>query len=264
MTRLLVLSAALCFAMLVAQGATAQARRRAAGREASSPPAQRILFIGNSLTYTNDLPAMVCALARFRGFDAVCESVAFGGFDLRDHLREGSASLLLATQRWSLVVLQQGPSSLESSRKSLLEWTAEFEPKIVAAGARPALFAVWPADENFSSFPRVGESYRLAAQSVDGLLFPAGSAWLEAWKRDPKLPLYGPDSFHPSPLGTYLAALVMHRCIWNELPDLFADPETARSVTRLSLGIDSARLHALLDAANTPSCDPNVAPAGER
>ena len=30
----------------------------------TQPTPTRILFIGNSLTYSNDLPAMVCAMAR--------------------------------------------------------------------------------------------------------------------------------------------------------------------------------------------------------
>jgi len=238
-------------------------RRRSAGSGGVPRPAHRILFIGNSLTDANDLPVMVCALAQFRGFTSTCESVTFGGFDLRDHLQEGSAAQKLAAERWSIVVLQQGPSSLSDSRVLLRQWTAQFDPKIRAAGARPALYAVWPAEENFDSFARVGESYRLAAQDVDGLLFPAGSAWLAAWKLDAGLQLYGPDRFHPSRLGTYLAALVVHRCIWGELPDAFADPKTAQSAAGGSLGVDGYRLQVLIKAAQEPSCDPFVTPAAQ-
>jgi hypothetical protein len=36
-----------------------------------------------------------------------------------------------------------------------------------------------------------------------------GDAWRAAWKRDPSLALYGPDNFHPGPMGSYLAALVI-------------------------------------------------------
>ena len=44
---------------------------------------------------------------------------------------------------------------------------------------------------------------------MDGLLLPAGEAWRAAWRRDRNLALYGADNFHPSPLGSYLAALVI-------------------------------------------------------
>ena len=56
----------------------------------------------------------------------------------------------------------------------------------------------------------MSDSYATAAVVVDGLLFPAGEAWLAAWEKDPRIELYGPDRFHPSPKGTYLAALVMY------------------------------------------------------
>ena len=45
---------------------------------------------------------------------------------------------------------------------------------------------------------------------MEATLLPAGPAWLAAWRRSPKLRLYGPDGFHPSVLGTTLAALVVY------------------------------------------------------
>ncbi|MEO7770411.1 MAG: hypothetical protein ABIX19_05230 [Gemmatimonadaceae bacterium] len=41
------------------------------------------------------------------------------------------------------------------------------------------------------------------------MLLPAGPAWV----KDATLPLYGADGFHPSELGTYLVALVIHEGI---------------------------------------------------
>jgi hypothetical protein len=37
----------------------------------------------------------------------------------------------------------------------------------------------------------------------------AGEAWQEALRRDPKAGLYVEDKLHPTPAGTYLAALVV-------------------------------------------------------
>ena len=53
--------------------------------------ADRILFIGNSLTYPNDLPGMVCELARAASRNAVCESVAKPDYSLEDHWNERDA-----------------------------------------------------------------------------------------------------------------------------------------------------------------------------
>src|SRR5262245_23603813 len=70
----------------------------------------RVLFIGNSLTYVNDLPAMVTALADSAGAGPlVVESVVFGGYSLEDHWNQGDALRAIERGGWSVVVLQQGP-----------------------------------------------------------------------------------------------------------------------------------------------------------
>lgn len=50
----------------------------------TQPNPTRVLFIGNSLTDANDLPAMVCALARSAGRQAICESVAKPDYALEE------------------------------------------------------------------------------------------------------------------------------------------------------------------------------------
>jgi hypothetical protein len=96
-----------------------------------------------------------------------------------------------------------------------LTYARLFAERIRAVEAQPALYMVWPALDRFGDFDRASESYRLAADSVDGILFPAGEAWRAAWRRDASLPLYGSDQFHPSTLGTYLAALVIYARLSN-------------------------------------------------
>jgi hypothetical protein len=92
----------------------------------------------------------------------------------------------------------------------------------------------------------VSESYRLAARDVDGLLLPAGDAWLEAWKRDAGLQLYGPDAFHPSQAGTYLAALTIVGTLYH--PDLVGLPSTLELAGGGSVAIPPATA-AILQAA---------------
>ena len=67
-------------------------------------------------------------------------------------------------------------------------------------------------------FDRVLDSYRLAAESVNGELLPAGAAWIAAWQLDSSLPLYGPDGFHPSVMGTYLVALTIYAELLDKSP----------------------------------------------
>lgn len=111
---------------------------------------------------------------------------------------------------WDAVVLQQGPSSLPESRAHLRRWSARWAGLARRVGARPALLTVWPEADRASSFAAVVASYAAAARAADALLLPAGDAWRRALARDPGLELYGADGFHPSELGTSLAALVVH------------------------------------------------------
>jgi len=204
------------FALLVASvvAACSDSPSGATGAPEEEPPpsplAADVLFIGNSLTAANDLPGMVQSLAESAGTRLTTAAVTRGGAALEDHWTDGAALEAIDRGGWRFVVLQQGPSSLPESRANLRDWTRRFAARIRAAGAEPALYAVWPPKDRTAFFEDVIESYRLAAEDVRGVLLPVGQAWLDAWSRDADLPLYGPDDFHPSVEGSYLAALVIY------------------------------------------------------
>jgi hypothetical protein len=110
-------------------------------------------------------------------------------------------------------VLQQGPTSRAIHRDTLLIAARRLDGPIRSSGARPALYMVWPAAADTALFDSVRVSFRETACRVNGVFWPAGEAWRAAWRLDPTLALYGSDAFHPSPLGTYLVALVMYERI---------------------------------------------------
>jgi len=174
------------------------------GNPGAAEAAVRVLFIGNSLTYANELPAMVEALAAAGGLKPFAHlAVAYGDFGLEDHWVKGDAHRAIARGGWDYVVLQQGPSATEG-RPSLYDYSRRYAPEIRKAGARPALYMVWPAAARRFDFDGVAESYRRAAAQVDGLLLPVGEAWR--------------DGFHPSPAGSYLAALVFVQQLYGRTP----------------------------------------------
>jgi hypothetical protein len=180
--------------------------------------AQRVLFVGNSLTYANQMPLIVEALAKSKGDRLEVSSVTLGGANLEDLWRDGAALREIDRGGWTVVVLQQGPSSLLESRVDLRKWTKNFAQRIRKAGARPALYMVWPDKTRLAYFDDVSLSYTLAAADVDGILFPAGEAWRAAWRRDPNAPLYAGDDFHPSVAGSYTAALSIYGMLFRRLP----------------------------------------------
>ena len=170
----------------------------------------RVLFVGNSLTETNDLPAKVAALAEATGRKLEYRTITFGGYSLEDHWHRGDARQALATRNWDVVVMQQGPSALPESQVDLRRWATTWADEARAAGTRTALMTVWPEAYRQGALVQVIGSYSRAAEAAGATLLPAGAAWREAWGCDARLPLYGPDGFHPSRLGTRLAALVVY------------------------------------------------------
>lgn len=174
-----------------------------------SPDALSVLFVGNSLTYWNDMPAMLEGLlAESNAGLVVIATSAFPNYGLQDHWIDARTRDAIALGGWDYVVLQQGPSATEG-RPSLLEYTDRFDVEIEAISARTAHLMVWPESSRSFDFDGVAASYAMASAAVDGLLFPAGESWRAAWRVDPSLDLYGSDGFHPSVLGSYLTALTV-------------------------------------------------------
>ncbi|HEY8256170.1 MAG TPA: hypothetical protein VIG08_00785 [Gemmatimonadales bacterium] len=170
-----------------------------------------LLFIGNSLTYTNDLPGMVERLGlALDGKAPVVESITAGDFSLEDHWNQGQAQQRIAAGRWDLVILQQGPSALPESRVNLVEYAGKFAGEARKVGGRPALYMVWPPADRVAEWDDVSESYATAARQVNGVLFPVGEAFRAALRRKSGLVLFAGDGFHPSVAGTYLAAMVIY------------------------------------------------------
>jgi len=169
---------------------------------------RRILFVGNSLVGANDLGAMVAVIAESAHVSPLPVVTVDWAPDyaLIDHWNTGNARSRISGGHFDIVVLQQGPSSVEVSRDTLRLAANLFAPIIRTAGGVPAMLAVWPTIDRQVDWDRATESYRLAAHDVRGYMLPGGETWRAAWKRDSTLQFYS-DGLHPSPLGSYAVAL---------------------------------------------------------
>jgi hypothetical protein len=101
------------------------------------------------------------------------------------------------------------------------------EPDVRAGGGRIAQLMTWPSLQYRYVFGQVLQTCLEAARAVDGLCLSAGEAWRAAWALDPGLRFYGPDGYHPSGLGTYLAALMVYEVLTGN--DARALPARARA-----------------------------------
>ena len=218
----------------------------ACGAAAQRPPGPvRVLFIGNSLTASTDIPGSLAKLARAMGRDVVAESVTANDASLEDHWRDGRAQARIA-ERWDFVVLQQGPSSRPESRASLLDYARRFAAPIRAAGARAVIFSAWPAANRVQDFPEAIRSHRLAAEAIDAVIAPVAESWLRALSADRRLRLYA-DGLHASSLGGDLAVLVLWFTLFPAGPQEFDEAYVERLAR--ALGLERASRDVRVDAA---------------
>ena len=169
----------------------------------------KILFVGNSLTYTNNLPSLVEKEAKKRGFKLKATSLAYPNYAIIDHWNDGELQKRIMSKNYDFVVVQQGPSSQEDGRKMLIEDGALLKKLCDKYETKLAYFMVWPSQTYFHTFEGVIKNHRDAASENDAILCPVGEAWKAYFDENQDYSLYGMDGFHPSPKGSRLAAQVI-------------------------------------------------------
>jgi hypothetical protein len=196
---------------------------------AGAVPRLRVLFVGNSYTYVNDVPDLVARVAAARGVELVPGQVAEPNFSIEDHLQQRDYEAALA-QGWDWVVLQQGPSSLPENQEILRVQAGRAAALARARGSRVALFAAWPALDNVHTWAAAELSYRNAARANGVCVLPVSTAWRFARERAAAVQLYASDRLHASPEGSLLAALVLAQGLLPQ-PHHTAPPDLTRLLT---------------------------------
>ncbi len=178
----------------------------------------RVLFIGNSYTYFNDLPGLLARLAAANGLELVTESVVEGGMTLLGHLRCGEALSRIRSGGWDAVVLQE-QSTRPLDAPGLMEAAVqELAGEVDRVGARTALYLTWARHDHPDDQAALDSAYRRCAAAVGASVVPVGPCWQRALAEDPSLALYEQDGSHPAPMGTYLAACAFYAVLAGRSP----------------------------------------------
>lgn len=190
----------------------------------------RILFVGNSYTFSNDLPNTFANLARSGGHVVEIAMLAEGGVGFVEHLNSAQFSATLTSSTWDYVVLQeqsQIPSIKASRTQSMYPAARELVQQIRATSAQPIFFETWAhrggfPENGLSNYEamqyEVNQGYMRIASELNVRLAPVGLAWFRALQSNPGLQLWQEDGSHPSEQGTYLAACVFYITLFNESP----------------------------------------------
>ncbi|MEL4457086.1 SGNH/GDSL hydrolase family protein [Lutimonas vermicola] len=175
----------------------------------------RILFVGNSLTYYNNLPGLVQERGKEKGIKITTEILAKPNYALVDHWNDGLIQTKIQKGDFDYVVVQQGPSSQAEGRALLLSYGKEIAKICETSKAQLAFFMVWPSRQYYHTFDGVIRNYREAALENGAVLCPVGEAWKSHFDETANFDYYGPDGFHPSLKGSQVAADIIVSSLLN-------------------------------------------------
>ncbi|WP_223826588.1 SGNH/GDSL hydrolase family protein [Flagellimonas sp. S3867] len=174
-----------------------------------------ILFIGNSLTYFNDLPILVRDRVEAQGKEITVKMVAYPNYAIVDHWADGEVQQLISSKNYDYVIIQQGPSSQSEGRQMLIESGKLYSDLCEQNDAKLCYFMVWPSISNYGTFDGVIINHTDAAAMNNSILLPVGEVWKAYIDNTNNLDYYGPDGFHPSVKGSEVAAEVIVEHLFN-------------------------------------------------
>jgi hypothetical protein len=190
----------------------------------------RVLFLGNSYTYVNDLPSTFAQLAGSGGHPVKVASVANGGETLAEHASSSESLDKIAAEHWSYVVLQEQSETPATwaGRVSMYPAIRALDGDVESGGAIPMLFITWAHRDGLPQAGLAGydamqkqidDAYLAIAREQQVPVSPVGFAWSAVRQDHPEISLWADDGSHPNQAGTYLAACVFYASIFRQSPN---------------------------------------------
>jgi hypothetical protein len=209
--------------------ATGPSGASAADPDKGEPPPRtlRVLFVGNSQVYYNDLPRMVEALSESAAKDRPriqAERAVFGGASLESHWNRGAgkdtARAKIAEQTWDYVILQD---IFNTRPESFTRHARLFHELIRQQGSRTILLSTASISAMYpKGFQELHDMHIALGKELKVPVAAAGLAWLSYWGEGPtpeqRLALYDPDKAHPGKKGSYLYACTLYAVLTGQSP----------------------------------------------
>lgn len=213
----------------------------------------RILFVGNSHTYTNDLPVIFSEIVGAMGHPADVQEITEGAYTLTQFADEtdevGSVvDQKLTEETWDFVILQENTNdAFSSAEETMLPAAAALDEKIRAAGGQTGLLMTWTPKDGAGIMDRdyvqsvLAQNTIAVSEQLNSLLIPGGIGFMRCLEQYPQIELWNEDGMHPSLEGSYLAGCIAYAVIFRESPagcsyTAELDGETAAQLQDLAAG----------------------------
>lgn len=233
---------------------------------AGNSQTKKVLFVGNSYTYVNNLPQTLADLALSLGDSVQFDSSAPGGYTFQLHTTNATTLAKIALAPWDYVVLQE-QSQLPSFDPTqvatdVYPYARQLDSLILANDSctETLFYMTWGRQNgDASNCPfytpvctyngmqqRLRESYVEMAQNNHASVSPVGVAWKRVRDNYPGINLYMADESHPSIYGTYLAACTFYSSIFHK---------SSVGASFVTAGISLAEAHILQSVASSTVLD---------
>lgn len=200
---------------------------------------RKVLFLGNSYTYVNNLPQIISELASNTGNALIYDSNLLGGYTLQNHYASTESKNKILANNWDYIVLQ------EQSQRPTFVIPSEFMDgfgnlKTFIKQNRPCslinAFMTWGSEngdtQNCPNNPLVctyegmqdllEDRYMTVSDIYESEVTPVGAVWRFIKQNYPTIQLYQSDGRHPSEAGSYLAACCFYTTIYRNNPALIS------------------------------------------
>lgn len=185
---------------------------------------KKLLIIGNSYTFYNDLPELLQAMADADGTPLTVDSYTAGAMSLRGFLdspRHAEGRRKLESGDYDYLLLQDQSQTPAYKPDETLDSVKRWCDLARLHKTKPILFLTWAhavrAEGKVKLLTAMQDdtslTYCKAAVANKARVAPAGEAWRRWYAKHPGDPLHLPDMSHPTDEGSYLAACVIYSTI---------------------------------------------------
>lgn len=165
----------------------------------------KVLFIGNSHTYVNNMPLIFKNKAKEDGIDCHVTMIAHPGWTLEKHIQNPEVKFNILYGDYDYVVCQEyahpfGPvENLYNGMRTLKSYIDQTKAKMI-------IFPTWAAKYNPEAQEVMSNAHINIAKELNVMLAPVDSRWVYTLNNNKDINLFGPDGEHPSIDGSNLIA----------------------------------------------------------
>lgn len=216
-----------------------------------------VLFVGNSLTFSNSMPFQFKGIAESFGRKVYVDTVVKSGMDINYHSNQQRTYDKIRSRKWDYIVIQGKSTEFSKPTDSINKYSRPYVKKIIdsirknSGCTKILLYETWGYKNGIDSstfnstydsmqFNIENEYLRFADVFSVGVV-PVGAVWRKVQEKHSTINLYREDLYHPSKEGSYLAACTFYTSIFRVSPVNSSAKSSLSQQVRYSIELSAAQ-----------------------